>query len=281
MIGNILDAFVHPFEMDMISDELEKLKNEINNMNSSKSKSITLRFRMKTRTQPKTEYPNYQFVQMSGYMVDLKYEASLERSSPNSVFNRQKSHPYLRSSSKPNFNNSKKIITQSNSTTVNLIQPNSFNHHLSSCNNQNLKYLFIGFIQTIQRESFEQLTLFESFQDEYMALFSLNCQLIAVDHRISNLTGYLPKEIINSYLNQYIHSNDQLISKIAHQMSKFHNLIYLIDTCFLCFIKLNLTLLLCIKISKKMNLIFFYFFLKASKYHIANESCILFLSLLV
>lgn len=249
MIGNQFDAFIHPFEVDMIKEELNRLKGELNCSDSLKSRSTVLRCRMKTRIQPKMEYPNYQFVQISGYMVNFELSTSGAQTGPTLDSARNRAHPYLRSA------NSKLASTNASNSTN---SPNSANKSQSSdlsfdstrsnatngsINNSPLgpanrsfasasqhyggqlgrpKYLFVGLVQSIQRDPFEQLTFFESLQDEYNTLFALDCKLLAVDHRISNIIGFLPKEIINSYPFERVHKNDQLISKIAHQMSKLH-----------------------------------------------------------
>lgn len=214
MIGNSLDLFIHPFEIDMINEELNKLKNELNCTNISKSKSITLRCRMKTRIQSKIEYSNYQFIQISGYMINLESELDLINYQS---LNNRKFHPYQKS------NYYQKLLSESTKKINNIKSSYRNQFIISSSNNHqnNSKYLFICFAEIIEREPFEKLTLFESLQNEYIALFTLDCQLISVDHRISGIIGYLPKEIINNYLNQYIHADDQLISKLAHQMSMF------------------------------------------------------------
>lgn len=246
MIGNQFDAFIHPFEVDMIKEELDRLKSELNCSGSLKSRSTVLRCRMKTRIQPKMEYPNYQFVQISGYMVSLENELSTSGVQTGPTFDsaRSRAHPYLRSAngklrSTNLFNCTNKShnsvdsygsdlsFDSTRSSTTNGSMSNSplglGNRSLASKpygQNSRPKYLFVGLVQSIQRDPFEQLTLFESLQDEYNTLFALDCKLLAVDHRISNIIGFLPKEIINSYAYEHIHKNDQLISKIAHQMSK-------------------------------------------------------------
>lgn len=222
MIGNNLDTFIHPFENAMIQEELDQLKIDLNSTENYKSRSIALRCRMKTRIHPKTEFPNYQFVQISGHMINIENGLSSNR-----LFNRHfglirtKSHPYMRST---NFNlkNSTSYQSLNNSSSNTSINSTNLNQSFNcQYSDQNSKYLFIGFVETIQRDPFENLTLFEALQDEYNTLFTLDCKLLAIDHRISNILGFLPKELINSYAHTHIHENDQHISKIAHQMSKF------------------------------------------------------------
>lgn len=251
MIGNRLDAFVHPFEVDMIKEELDRLKSELNCSGMSKSRSTVLRCRMKTRIQPKMEYSNYQFVQISGYMVNLDSEMSTSGVQTKLCSARNQAHPYLRPSGhRPISTNLSNDTNKSHSPITSSPNDSSFDSTQSAATNASInnsssglpnrsfangqpfyscssqqphskpKYLFVGLVQSIQRDPFEQLTLFESLQDEYNTLFALDCKLLAVDHRISNIIGFKPKEIINTYAHEFIHKNDQLISKIAHQMSK-------------------------------------------------------------
>ena len=243
----------------MIKEELDRLRDELYCTGSTRSQSTVLRCRMKTRIQPKIEYANYQFVQISGYMVNLENELSNgTQTEPRLDFARNQAHPYLRTprnkrhsttlangtnklassnsvfslfGSDSSFNSTKSSTTN---VPLNSLIDGSINNspiglpNLSFANGQQCsqqsskkpKYLFVGLVQTIQRDPFQQLTLFESLQDEYNCLFALDCKLLAVDHRISNIIGFLPKEVINSYAHEFIHKNDQFISKIAHQMSK-------------------------------------------------------------
>lgn len=228
----------------MIRNEFEQLKTELSNSSSSKSRSIVLRCRMKTRIQPKSEFPNYQFVQISGYMIDIDKETSATGRFDQCARRTHKAHPYLRvafdsqsssnSSSSSSKNSSFSAYKLDNSfdptnktsygtnSSSNLSKfDKSVNYSFYNQTTAAANYLFVGFLQTIQRKPFEKLTLFESLQDEYVTLYSLECRIIAVDHRISNVIGFMPKEIINNHVNEFIHKGDQLISKIAHQMSKY------------------------------------------------------------
>ncbi|XP_054164117.1 circadian locomoter output cycles protein kaput-like isoform X2 [Oppia nitens] len=80
------------------------------------------------------------------------------------------------------------------------------------------KILFKGFVQIIPTNPMAELSLMDADLDEYVSRHSLDGTLLFADHRISNIIGFLPSEVMGNSAYDYILPDDHSIALFAHKL---------------------------------------------------------------
>ncbi|KAI1301158.1 Circadian locomoter output cycles protein kaput [Halotydeus destructor] len=200
MIGHNLMNFIHPGDEDLVKSEFEKAK-KLFTGNSLKgqrmvSDRISLRCRMREKSQPRTDIITYRIAHIRGYLTYHFASDETDEEISGQLSSRKRSFEQMNGQLEVPERTPKNGVPVKGSFVV----------------------LFKGFIEIKSAGPSAQLSLSDANQDEYVTRISLDGTLLFADHRISTILGFMPHEVVGQSAYNFILVEDHTISLFAHKL---------------------------------------------------------------
>lgn len=234
MIGHSLEHFLHPSDIENVSQIINRtLRDEIL-QGQRRSNELNFVCRLKEKNQSRNEV-TYRQMRVTGHITTDFTDDSVNQL--DSISNDYPSNGIPNCSKSPNNNNSSSNNNKypSKPNVQGLYQDDNEIYQngslLSSSNSQRLAnaandIIFLGHVEEIRSNPETQLKLTDVGFDEYVSRHSLDGTLLHADHRISSILGFLPKEVAGNSAYDYILPEDYSIALFAHKLSKLFFTLY-------------------------------------------------------